>query len=161
MSPAPDPLRGALAGLTAGILASLVMDAFQAGVSRLSSDDKQDESEPATAKAADRVSEAAVGEPVADGYKPLASNAVHYGFGALLGLGFGIAAEYWPQATAGRGTAFGAASALVFDEAAVPAAGLGDPPWEAGPSSHLYALSSHLVFGGAAEGVRRLVRAAI
>jgi putative membrane protein len=147
--------------MIAGIAASLAMDAFQAALAKLASDDQQDQGEPATAKAADRVSEAAVGKAVPDEYKPLAGNVVHYGFGALLGLGYGIAAEYWPQATAGRGTAFGAANALVFDEAAVPAAGLGAPPWEADPSSHLYALSSHLVFGAAAEEVRRLVRTAI
>jgi len=59
------------------------------------------------------------------------------------------------------GSAYGVGNALLFDEAAVPAAGLGQVPWDTPASTHLYTLASHLVFGTAAEGMRRLVRAAI
>lgn len=96
-----------------------------------------------------------------DASKPLAGQAVHYGFGALLGPGYGLAAEYAPRITAGAGSAFGVGSAMLFDEAGVPAAGLGKAPWDAPESTHLYTLASHLVFGTIAEGTRRLIRAAI
>jgi hypothetical protein len=43
----------------------------------------------------------------------------------------------------------------------VPAAGLGDAPTETPASTHLYALLSHVVFGGVAEGTRRLARDAL
>jgi len=157
----PDPLRGAIAGLAAGLVASLVMDLAQKGLSRLQSSDSGGGGEPATEQAADRVAQATTGAPLPEESKPLAGQAVHYGFGALLGLGYGIAAEYLPQATAGWGSAYAIGNALLFDEAAVPAAGLGKAPWEAPASTHLYTLVSHLVFGTAAEGTRRLVRAAI
>lgn len=155
-----DPLRGAVAGLVSGLVASLAMELAQKALSRLQSS-SDDDSEPATEQAADRVSQATLGAPVGDERKPLAGEAVHYGFGALLGLGYGIAAEYWPQTTAGWGSAFGIGNAVLFDEMAVPAAGLGKSPFATPASTHLYSVASHLVFGAAAESTRRLVRAAI
>ena len=156
-APKPDPVHGAIAGLAGGLAASLAMDLFQKAVGAFSSDDGAG-GEPATEQAADGVARAATGGELPDDVRPIAGQAVHYGFGALLGLAYGVAAEYWPRATIGGGTAFGVASALLFDEAAVPAAGLGSPPWEAPASSHAYSLGSHLVFGAAAEAIRRLVR---
>ena len=38
------------------------------------------------------------------------------------------------------------------------AAGLGDAPWKTAPSTHLYGVASHMVFGTVTEGVRRLLR---
>lgn len=159
-----DPLRGAIAGLAAGLAASLVMDLFQKAVSALSSDDEQgdgDASEPATVKAADKLACATTGAAMPEQAKPIAGQGVHYAFGAALGVAYGVAAEYLPETTTGAGTLFGATSALLFDEAAVPALGLGSAPWEAPASTHLYALGSHLVFGLATETTRRLVRQAL
>lgn len=157
--PRPDPLAGALAGLAAGLAASLAMDAFQAALSALSPSDG--EPMPATQQFADRVARDVTGEPVADGYKALAGQAVHYGLGAALGVAYGLAAEYSPAVTAGRGAAFGAGTAALLDETAVPLIGVGDPPWKTSPATHLYTLASHLVFGAAAEATRRLVRGAL
>lgn len=155
-----DALRGAIAGFAAGLVASLAMDLAQRALAKVQPPDDQN-SEPATEKAADRVVEAASGSPVPAASKPIAGQAVHYAFGALLGVGYGIAAEYNEKITAGAGSIFGAGSAILFDEAAVPAAGLGDGPWEASPSTHLYTLASHLIFGTIAEGTRRRVRGTI
>ena len=55
----PNILAAAAAGLVAGLAASFVMDRFQAGVAALSSSDS--DAEPATAKAADKVSQMVVG----------------------------------------------------------------------------------------------------
>lgn len=153
----PDPLRGAIAGLAAGLVASLAMDLAQRALAKVQPQDDQ-ESEPATEKAADRIFKAASGSPVPEGSKPIAGQTIHYAFGALLGVGYGIAAEYDENITAGAGSIFGAGSAILFDEAAVPAAGLAETPWEASPSTHLYSLFSHLIFGTIAEGTRRLIR---
>jgi putative membrane protein len=157
----PNALRGALAGLAAGLAASWTMNLFQNAVQKLSPDQGSGDDEPATEKAADRMSQAAIGAPVSKEAKPAAGQALHYGFGALLGIGYGMAAEYWPAVTAGRGTVFGIGSAALFDEAAVPAAGLGEAPWRSPLSTHLYTFASHLIFGGSAEAMRKLVRAAI
>lgn len=151
-------LRGALAGLVAGAVASFAMDRFQAAVTAASSSgDDGAQPEPATQKAADDVAKAITGRELPSADKPLAGQAMHYALGIGLGIAYGIAAEFRPQVTVGFGTAFGAAAATVLDEGAVPALGLGKPPWAAGMAGNLYSYASHLVFGGTAELVRRQV----
>jgi hypothetical protein len=152
-------LKGAAVGLAAGLIASLAMNQFQAAVASLSSG--EDKGEPSTEKAADRISRAVKGEPLADERKAAAGNLVHYALGAALGVAYGLAAEVRPGITAGFGTAFGAGVAALLDEAAVPAAGLAPPPSDVPAVTHVYALVSHLVFGVTAEASRRVLRAAI
>lgn len=156
----PDLLRGAVAGIAAGLVASFAMDLAQKALAGLQPDDSGG-GEPATEKAADRVSEAVTGTPIAKDDKPAAGQVVHYSFGALLGLGYGIVAELYPQATSGAGTLFGLGTALAFDEAAVPAVGLGPAPWETPAGTHAYSLASHAVFGVSTELTRKLVREAL
>ena len=148
---------GAAVGLIAGLAASFAMDRFQA----LTQPKSDDDSEPATEQAADGIARVVTGEPLAANDKPLGGQLVHYGLGTLLGTGYGIAAEFAPRVTTSMGTAFGIGTWAVLDEAAVPAAGLGDPPWKAAPSTQAYSLSSHLVFGVVAEGARVGARAAL
>ena len=145
----------AAAGLVAGLAASFVIDRFQAGVAALSSSDS--DAEPATEKAADKVSQAVLGHEVPDDRKPLAGQAARYALGAGLGIAYAVAAEYRPSVTAGYGTAFAATTTALLDEAAVPAVGLGDAPWNTAPTTHLYSAASHIVFGTVTEGVRRLL----
>jgi putative membrane protein len=133
------------------------MDLAQKALSRIQSSEDSKEDEPATEKAADRVAEGVTGAPISKANKPFAGQAVHYGFGALLGLGYGIAAEYRPGVTAGAGAGFGLTTAALFDEIGVPAAGLGEVPWKADVSTHVYTLASHLVFGTTTEVVRRVI----
>lgn len=156
---APDILRGAVAGLVAGILASFVMDRFQALVSQAADSDQ--DAEPATAKVADSVTRAITGAPVAKPLQPLAGQIVHYALGTGLGIAYGIAAEFRPWVAAGNGTAFGLGTAALLDEVAVPAVGLGPAPWKTEASTHLYTLASHLVFGMVAELTRDQVRATL
>lgn len=78
--------------------------------------------------------------------------------GAALGALYGVAAEYWPQITSGLGTAFGFGATLVLDEALVPAAGLGKLPTRTSLGTHAYSATSHLIYGGALEATRRLIR---
>lgn len=156
---APDLLRGAVAGIVAGLLASLAMDVAQKALSQLQSSDDGDEDEPSTEKAADRIAQSITGAPVSNANKPLAGQAIHYGFGALLGLGYGIVAEYRPEVTKGAGAGFGVVTAALFDEIGVPAVGLGKAPWDANARTHLYTLASHLVFATSTEITRRSLRA--
>ena len=153
----PDPIRGLAAGIAAGLVASLAMNLFQkAWAAALPMPGDQDD--PATVKAAQRVSRAATGEYFANENKEAAGEAIHYLFGAVLGGAYGLLAEYRPEVTKGYGTLFGLGSA-VFDEVAVPAAGLSKPPTDFPAVTHAYALASHSVFGGVAEATRRLLRA--
>lgn len=151
-------LRGVVAGAIAGIVASFAMDRFQATVTALtSSDDDEQQYEPATEKAADAIAEQVAGRAMADEDKPLAGQVIHYALGAGLGIAYGIAAEFRPSLSAGYGTGFGVVTATVLDEAAVPAVGLGSAPWRTDLSTNLYSYASHLVFGVTSELVRRQV----
>ena len=159
-STATRALRGATAGLVAGVVASFAMEVAQSLLARLQSSDGDDE-EPATAKAADRVAETVTGSPVPEPDQPLAGEIVHYLTGAGLGLAYGLAAEFRPEVTVGYGAGFALTTATLLDEGAVPAAGLGAPPWETPPATHLYSFASHLVFGVVAELTRRQVEASL
>ncbi len=153
----PAPFRGLAAGIAAGLVASLAMNLFQkAWASALPPPASGDD--PATVKAAQKISRAATGQFFAKADKEAAGDAVHYLFGAMLGGAYGLIAEYRPVVTKGYGTLFGAASAA-FDEVAVPAAGLTGPPTDFPAAIHAYALASHILFGGVTEATRRLVRA--
>lgn len=151
----PKLLRGAAAGLAAGLVASLVMHGFQAVASGWAEGDSDED--PSTVKAADRVMAGATGEHLRDEEKTVAGNLVHYGVGALLGIAYGIAAEYRPEVTKGGGTMFGSATALLLDEGAVPAAGLSAMPGKVPAAVHAYGAAAHLVYGGAAEATRAAV----
>lgn len=161
-----DLLRATLVGVAAGISASFVMNQFQAALGSLpkngdSDSDEGEKSKPTTVKAADVVSGAVTGKPVSNEMRGVAGAAVHYGFGALLGGLYGAVGAVEPGLRAGFGTAYGAAAALVADEAMVPAMGLSPPPQETPASSHAYGMVSHLVFGIALEGSRRVIEALV
>lgn len=159
-------LRGALAGLVAGVAASFVMDQFQAAVTALSSSgsssgDDGAQQEPATQRAAGGIAKAVTGGDLPPADKPLAGQAMHYALGIGLGVAYAVAAEFRPSVTTGFGAAFGVCTATLLDEGAVPAFKLGQAPWQAGLTSNLYAYASHLVFGGTSELVRRRVAATL
>ena len=85
--------RGALAGAVAGVFASYAMNRFQGLVSSLGDGSGGGGGEPSTVKAAERV----VGRRVAPtARRRRAGNAVHYGFGTVLGATYGAAAEVEP-----------------------------------------------------------------
>lgn len=162
MSDRPDAaaiVKGALAGLAAGLVASFAMNQFQALTQKLI--DQEGGGEPATVKAADAVARAVSGEPVPRPHREAAGEFVHYVLGGALGLAYGVVAELRPSVTSGYGTGFGSAAFALLDEAAVPATGLSGPPTDTPLSMHLYAGASHLVFGAVAEATRRAIRGAI
>jgi uncharacterized membrane protein YagU involved in acid resistance len=165
--------KGVVAGVVSGVVASFVMEQFQAGWSKaseaLKSDEEKEqensgagnESEPATVKVAQAISRRVTGHDIPDERKEMAAECVHYGMGATSAAVYGALAEAWPAVTSGNGLAFGAGLWLIADETAVPAAGL-SPWWRDVPlGSHVYALASHLVYGSVTEIVRKAVRDAL
>lgn len=146
--------KGALAGAIGGIVGSLVMELFQAGLQKATGQ-KSSEGEPATVKAANRVSVAATDEPVAEENKNMAGEMVHYAMGAGSGMVYGLAAEVLPKSSAGYGALFGAALWMLADEVGVPAAGLAKSPDETPASQQASALAAHLVYGLTTDAVRR------
>jgi hypothetical protein len=152
----PNAWRGLIVGAVAGLAAAAAMSAFQAAATRLSPAPESDD-DPADVKAADVVARASGAGPLSDEAKPFAGAAAHFALGAALGAAYGLAAEYRPEVTSGNGAAFGSATALVLDEATVPALGLARAPTKVPAKTHLFGLSSHLVFGATTEAVRSLL----
>lgn len=163
------PVKGLLAGAAAGLIAAWAMNQFQSAWSKASeqlksgerneasqNDQKQSQSEQedATMKAAGKLAHAVLGRDLSKEEKKNAGPLVHYAFGTLSGAMYGLLGEYLPLARIGFGTAFGAVLFLLADELAVPALGLSGKATEAPLSSHIYGLSSHLVYGASAEAVR-------
>lgn len=168
--------KGAAAGLAAGLAATWVMTQFQdlagkfaeprekeepqhsAKRGKRESAKKKKQGDDATVKAADKLSRGLFHHALSQEEKTVAGPAMHYGFGTLTGVAYGVLAELAPAVTRGVGAPFGTAVWLGADEVAVPAFGLSGPPWEHPASVHARALAAHLVYGVTTEGVRRLVR---
>jgi putative membrane protein len=157
-------LRGALAGAIAGLVGAYAMERFQALWSETAKSARPKEiasaakDEPTTVKAAERLTETVFHEELPDELKPVAGEVVHFGMGALSGAIYGALAEVLPVLRAGNGLLFGAVLWWVADNTAVPAIGLSRRPSAYPPSTHAYALSSHLVYGFVTETVRRVLR---
>lgn len=109
------------------------------------------DAEPATEQLADKGSRAATGRPVPKPHRMLAGDVVHDLTGAGLGLAYGGLVWVSPWFALGFGVLYGLLVGLVPDSLIVPLVGVGDWPWR----THLYGLTSHIVFGLVLEGARR------
>ena len=172
-------LKGMVAGLAGGLIASWTMNQFQAAWTRIAegtekshgaqsmqpSEGSQGEQgqdtgdqDDATVKTARAISKNVFGHELQESEKETAGAAVHYAFGTLTGGLYGALAEVTPQVTTAGGLPFGAGFWLLADEISVPLLGLSKGPTEYPVSTHAYALASHLVYGVTAELSRRAVR---
>ena len=165
---APDLVKGIVAGVAGGLLASFLMEQFQALWTKVAEElqdedesDSKSEEKPATVKMADAISKKITGRMIPKKQKPLAGEAVHYAMGATSAAIYGGLAEVLPVVTAGEGLGFGAGVWLLADEISVPALGFAKPPNETPLSTHAYALVSHLVYGCITEVVRSAFRRAL
>jgi hypothetical protein len=122
---------------------------------------KSEAQDDTTVRAASAVSEGLFDHKLTPREKEISGPAVHYILGTGVGGLYGAAAEIVPKVTAGSGLPFGAVFWLVVDEGAVPLLGLSKGPTAYPLSTHLYALSSHFVYGLTAELVRRGIRKAM
>jgi hypothetical protein len=177
-----------VAGAAGGLVASWVMNQFQALLSRMTHGverphgaqslqqgsprhgvarelrerGRDREADNAAVRTAVVVSERLFGLELADREKKeIAGAFVHYAFGVATGGVYGAIAELKPATTAGAGLPFGAAVWVIADEIIVPALGLSKPPTKYPLSTHAYSIASHLVYGLTTEIVRREVRRAL
>jgi putative membrane protein len=172
-------LKGMIAGLAGGLLASWTMNQFQAAWTRIAEGNEKshgaqsmqpsqgsqgeqahdtNEQDDATVKTAKAISKNVFGHELQKSEKEPAGAAVHYAFGTLTGGMYGALAEITPQVTTAAGLPFGAGFWLLADEVTVPLLGLSKGPTEYPVSTHVYALASHLVYGMTAEMSRRALR---
>ncbi len=177
----PSLLRGLIVGAAAGITATFIMDQFQ----KLSSsgqkaiekqkkladgelpwliaheqaqqEQKAAKQEGSTEKVARNIAEVA-GKEIPPESKKQAGQAVHYSFGTLMGIAYGVTTEFLPEISSGSGTAFGTMLFLGADEIAIPALRLAPPPTATAPTDHLQHWAAHVVYGGSLELVRGLLR---
>jgi putative membrane protein len=117
---------------------------------------KADQEEDATVKVANQVSRVVRGRPLAEHEKPMAGHVVHYGFGAAMGLVYGVAALVSPVVTAGAGTAYGVAVWLGAHATVVPMLGLAPSPLRQRLGKEVRELILHLAFGVTVALVRRV-----
>jgi putative membrane protein len=176
--------KGLAAGMAGGLVASWIMNQFQAawteetegfekphGAQSGQPSEGDHEAEPspqrkereddATVRTARAISENVFGHKLEEHEKRSAGAAVHYAFGVASGGLYGAIAEYVPKVTTAAGLPFGAVFWVLADETVVPLLGLSKGPSGYRLPTHLYALSSHLVYGVTAEVTRRAVRAAL
>jgi putative membrane protein len=168
-----DPIKGAVAGAVGGAAGAYTMELFQewwnGAEQRLAprrqahaaKDVAEKRDEPATVKAADRISKKVLDTEIPEQKKPAAGEAVHYSTGATIGAIYGFVAEILPPARMFNGLLMGSIVWWTADNMAVPAQGLGKKPEQTPPSKHAYALASHLVYGFTTELVRSVVRLVI
>jgi putative membrane protein len=162
-----DLAKAFVAGALAGVFASFLMEQFQSAWKNVSEElnarpkSSTPQDEPSTVKVAQAISKGLINEEIRKENRAAAGESVHYIMGGISGALYGMAAEVTPLATAGDGVAFGTSVWMAADNAVVPALGLAKPPTETPWSTHIYALSSHLVYGVVTETVRRALRTVV
>ena len=88
----------------------------------------------------------------------VAGEAIHWGFGALVGAAYGGLAEFYPAATAKEGATFGLTLAGLTHRAALPAMGLSAEPDDQSRREQTSEMVTHILFGVVTEVVRSLMR---
>jgi putative membrane protein len=160
--------RGILAGLVGGVIAAGAMSIVYKGLVAIGSGSRQPmasanegQDEDATVKVADGIMRWLLRRPLPEDKKPLASNIVHYAFGAGVGALYGGFATVAPRVTMALGLPFGVVVWLGAHVIMVPALGLAASPTRQPLSKEALEFLLHLVYGAVTELVRRLIRQAL
>ncbi len=144
-----DLVKGLIAGLIGGIVAT----AAKTLAEKVYPPRTHGEPEPP-----DVLVEKVAGHEVAATPKAIASEAIHWTFGATAGAAYGALAEFYPAATAREGANFGMTLMALTHEGALPALGLAADPADQTAREKSSEMVTHVVFGLVCETVRRFVR---
>lgn len=135
-------------GAAAGIAAALVTSLFQSAWSRLRLPPTTTPSaEPPTEALATGVFRGVTGAALTGNGKIVAGEAVHYVMGATLGVAYVLTLKRWPAVAAGQGAGFGLGVWATIEEGGLALLGLKPVPWKVEPAEHVFAASSHIIFG--------------
>jgi len=145
--------RSLAKGLLAGLIGGLVATAAKTLVEKIYPARTHGEPEPQEVLA-----ERFVGHELVGTQKEVATETIHWGFGALTGAAYGALAEYYPAATAKDGAGFGMALSSLTHGSMLPAMGLGAAPEEQTTRERTSEMATHVVYGVVTETVRRVVR---
>lgn len=145
--------KSLLKGLLAGTIAGIVATAAKSAAEKMYPPRTHGEPEPP-----DVLAEKLAGHSLDDDTKAVASESIHWAFGAIAGAAYGALAEFYPAATAKQGATFGMALMSLTHESALPAMGLSAPPEEQSFREHTSEAASHVLYGVVTEKVRGLLR---
>ncbi len=151
--PEPTPEKNLLKGALAGLIGGLVATAVKSLAEKIYPPRTHGEPEPP-----DVLAEKIAGHPLPETQKAIASETIHWSFGALTGAAYGALAEFYPAATAKEGATFGLTLASLTHESALPAMGLSADPEHQTTREHSSELATHIIYGLVTETVRSLVR---
>jgi putative membrane protein len=140
-------------GLIAGMIGGIVATAAKTLAEKVYPPRTQGQPEPPAALA-DKI----VGHELAPAPKFIASETIHWTFGAASGAAYGALAEFYPAVTAREGANFGMTLMALTHEGALPALGLSAQPAEQSAREKSSEMVTHVVFGLVTEAVRRIVR---
>lgn len=144
--------KAVLAGLVAGIIATGVKTVWEMGFPVR---DKSTDSPPLVL--ANRVVQGGGGSGVSEQQKPLVEGVIHWTFGILVCVTYGVVAAKYPPATAGYGLLFGVVLYTVTHASVLPALDTEPWFWNNKPAFALAEFTGHLAFGVAAEIARRFI----
>ena len=142
-----------LKGLLAGLIGGLVATAAKSLAERFYPPRTHGEPEPP-----DVLAEKLAGLSLHGAEKEIASETIHWGFGALTGAAYGVLAEFYPAATAKEGATFGLTLMTLTHESALPALGLAAEPEDQTMREKTSEASSHILYGVVTERVRGMIR---
>lgn len=140
-------------GLAAGLVAGLVATAAKSLVEKLYPPRPHGEPEPS-----EILTERVAGDSFDLSTERVASEAIHWGFGAVAGGFYGALAEFYPAVTQKEGANFGLTLMALTHEGLLPAMALDRPPEQQSDREQSSEAATHLVYGVVAEWVRHFVR---
>lgn len=140
-------------GLTAGLAAGLVATAAKTLAEKLYPPRVHGEPEPSELLA-DRIA----GHHLDHSTQLVATESIHWGFGAAAGAFYGALAEFYPAATSKEGANFGLVLMALTHQGVLPAIGLSAPADQQSEREQASEAATHLIFGVVAERVRSIVR---
>jgi putative membrane protein len=96
--------------------------------------------------------------PLTEKQEEVSVQAIHWGFGALVGGVYGALAEYQPMVTGRLGANFGLTLCGITHASALPMMGLTESPENQPAREHASELVTHAIYGVTTEVVRRVAR---
>ena len=96
--------------------------------------------------------------PLSETEEVVSVQAIHWGFGALVGGAYGAVAEYQPVVTGRLGANFGLTLCGMTHASTLPMMGLTESPENQPAREHASELVTHAIYGVTTEVVRRAVR---
>jgi putative membrane protein len=157
LKPKLDPAARSIAkGLLAGLIGGLVATAAKSLAEKVYPPRIHGEPPPP-----DVLAEKLAGHPLDPATKEIASESIHWAFGAAAGAAYGALAEYYPAAAGREGATFGMTLMALTHNGALPALGLAADTTEQSSRERSSELVTHVIFGVVAETVRRTVRRAL